>query len=103
MRIKYGLIRNDIYNEHAEPRLGGFAFNLSEHGIGIEGLRGLPPSANIRALLFTGDKTLKFEGKVIWSDLPTTDKHRMGIEFTGRSDSIKETYAKILFKNRFEF
>ena len=32
MRIKYGLIRNNIYQEHTEPRLGGFAINLSQGG-----------------------------------------------------------------------
>lgn len=103
MRIKYGLIKNNIYDEHAEPKLGGFAFNLSENGIGIEGLRGLPPASNIQALLFTGDKTLRFEGRVMWSDLPTADKCRMGIEFTGRSDPIKTMYTKTSFKNRFGF
>ncbi len=103
MRIKYGLIRNNIYDEHAEPRLGGFVFNLSENGIGIEGLRGLPPSSDIQALLFTGDKTLRLEGKVMWSDPPTADKCRMGIEITGRSDPIKEMYTKMLLKNRFGF
>lgn len=101
MRIKYGLIRNNIYKEHSEPRLGGFAINLSQDGIGIEGLRGLPPESKIRASLFTGDTTLKFEGKVKWSDMNDKDKCKMGIEFTGRSDKIKEMYTKTLFKNRF--
>ena len=101
MRIKYGLIRNNIYQEHSEPKLGGFVINLSQDGIGIEGLRGLPPDSRIRASLFTGDKTLKFEGRVKWSDMNDKDKCKMGIEFTGRSDKIKEMYTKTLFKNRF--
>ena len=101
MRIKYGLIRNNIYQEHSEPRLGGFVINLSQDGIGIEGLRGLPPDSRIRASLFTGDKTIKFEGRVKWSDMNNKDKCKMGIEFTGRSDKIKEMYTKTLFKNRF--
>jgi hypothetical protein len=101
MRIKYGLIRNNLYDEHAEPKLGGFVYNLSENGIGIEGLRGLPQSADIHVLLFTGDKTLRLEGKVKWSDIPGKDKCRMGVEFTGHADSIKKMYTKTLFKNRF--
>lgn len=101
MRIKYGLIRNNIYQEHSEPRLGGFVFNLSHDGIGIEGLRGLPPDSRIRASLFTGDKTLKFEGRVKWSDINSKDKCKMGIEITGRSNKIKEMYTRTLFKNRF--
>lgn len=101
MRIKYGLIRNNIYKEHSEPRLGGFVINLSQDGIGIEGLRGLPPDSRIRASLFTGDKTLKFEGRVKWSDINSKDKCKMGIEITGRSGKIKEMYTRTLFKNRF--
>jgi PilZ domain len=101
MRIKYGLIRNNIYLEHSEPRLGGFVVNLSQNGIGIEGLKGLPPESRIRANLFTGEKTLKFEGRVKWSDINSKDKCKMGIEFTGRSDKIMEMYTRTLFKNRF--
>ena len=101
MRIKYGLIRNNIYKEHSEPKLGGFAVNLSKNGIGIEGLRGLPPDARIRGRLFTGDATLKFEGRVKWSVMNNNDKCKMGIEITGGTDKIKEIYTKTLFKNRF--
>ncbi len=101
MRIKYGLIRNNIYQEHSEPRLGGFVVNLSQNGIGIEGLKGLPPESRIWANLFTGDKTLKFEGRVKWSDINSKDKCKMGIEVTGRSDKIMEMYTRTLFKNRF--
>ena len=101
MRIKYGLVKNDIYKEHSEPRLGGHVVNLSQDGLGIEGLKALPPDSIIRASLYTGDKTLKFEGKVKWSEYDNKDKCKMGIEFTGRSDKIKEIYTRTLFKNRF--
>lgn len=100
-RIKYGLIRNNIYKEHSEPRLGGFVINLSHGGMAIEGLKALPPEALIRGNLFTGDNTYKFEGKVKWSDMKANDKCKMGIEFTGRADKINELYTKTVFKNRF--
>ena len=101
MRVKYGLIRNNIYTEHSEPRLGGFVKNLSQNGVGIEGLKALPLDSIVRASIFTGEKTIKFEGKVKWSELNSKDKCEMGIEFTGRYDKIKEMYTRTLFKNRF--
>lgn len=101
MRIKYGLIRNNMYKEHSEPRLGGHVVNLSQDGIGIEGLKALPQDSVIRASLYTDEKTLKFEGKVKWSEPDNKEKCKMGIEFTGRSEKIKEMYMRTLFKNRF--
>ncbi len=85
-KVKYG---------SSAPTLGGYSFNLSEGGIGINAYRVFPPQSKITIFLFMGDETIRLEGIVKWVSptLPGT-RSSMGIKFTSRTDGIKSVYQQ---------
>ncbi|MAU02214.1 MAG: hypothetical protein CL608_34180 [Anaerolineaceae bacterium] len=98
-KLKYGLLSSRGVDENDNLRFTGFTFNLSEHGVGLEGNKGFPPNFRIRATLFTGEETLKFEGTIRWLYHTHSEKWFMGIEITSQTDELKKIYA-LLFQTR---
>ena len=91
-KLKYELLDYTSSSDSRILKFSGFTFNISEHGIGIEGSRGFPPNFKIRASLYTGDQTLKFEGTIKWLYHSNLEKWYMGIEITSRKEEIKKIY-----------
>ncbi|MCL4243560.1 MAG: hypothetical protein KJ002_00245 [Candidatus Dadabacteria bacterium] len=98
-KLKYGLLGGRGMDEGDNLKFTGFTFNLSEHGIGLEGSKGFPPNFRIRAALFTGEDTLKFEGTIRWLYHTHSEKWFMGIEITSHPDELKKIYS-LLFRTR---
>ncbi len=102
-KLKYGMLNNQTTGDSDALKFSGFTFNVSEHGIGIEGKQGFPPKFKIQASLFTGEKTLRFEGIIKWLHRSDTGKWYMGIEVTSRMDSIREIYSNLTLTSGLEF
>jgi hypothetical protein len=95
MRLKYSLL-NSKSSEDSEMHLfSGSTFNISEHGIGMEGTKGFPPNFKIHATLFTGAKVINFEGTIKWLYHSNSEKWYMGVEISSRRDELKEIYATL--------
>ena len=95
MRLKYSLL-NSKSSEDSEMHLfSGSTFNISEHGIGMEGTKGFPPNFKIYATLYTGAKVINFEGTIKWLYHSNSEKWYMGVEILSRRDELKEIYATL--------
>ena len=94
-KLKYGLLNGKGRDGEDLFRFNGFTFNISEHGIGMEGSKGFPPNFKIEASLFTGEKTIRFEGTIKWLYHSNSEKWYMGIEVTSRMNDIREIYSII--------
>ena len=95
MRLKYSLL-NSKNSEDSEMHLfSGSTFNISVHGIGMEGTKGFPPNFKIYATLFTGAKAINFEGTIKWLYHSNSEKWYMGVEISSRRDELKEIYATL--------
>ena len=92
-KLKYGLLGGRSIDGADNLKFSGFTFNLSEHGIGLEGNKGFPPNFKILAALFTGEETLKFEGTIRWLYHTHSEKWFMGIEITSHPDELKKIYS----------
>jgi len=93
-KLRYGLLRSRVKTDPNELVLTGTTFNLSANGVGIECSRGFPPSAKIQAYLYTGERTIRFEGTVKWSYPSQPEKlWRMGIEFNSRKNILNKVYT----------
>jgi hypothetical protein len=92
-KLKYGLLGGRSMDGGDNLKFSGFTFNLSEHGIGLEGNKGFPPNFRIHATLFTGENTLKFEGTIRWLYHTHSEKWFMGIEITSHADELKKIYS----------
>lgn len=101
-KLKYGPLNNNSTVHSSSLKFDGFTFNISEHGIGIEGKRGIPPTFRIQASLFTGEKTLRFEGIIKWLHRSKVGKWYMGIEVTSRMDTIREIYSHLILTSGVE-
>ena len=95
MRLKYSLININSGEENDAHLFSGFTFNISEHGIGMEGTKGFPPNFKINATLYTGAKTINFEGIIKWLYHSNSEKWYMGIEISSRRDELKEIYTAL--------
>lgn len=92
-KLKYGLLNGRSRKGDESLVFSGSTFNISEHGIGMEGTKGFPPNFKIEAVLFTGDKTIKFEGTIKWLYHSNSEKWYMGIEVSSRRDDLHEIYS----------
>ncbi|GEM_PF-2013669 len=92
-KIKYGLLSGGSRKGDENLVFSGSTFNISEHGIGMEGTKGFPPNFRIEGSLFTGDKTVKFEGTIKWLYHSNSEKWYMGIEVSSRKDELQEIYS----------
>jgi len=95
MRLKYSLLNSDTGGNGELHLFSGSTFNISEHGIGIEGTKGFPPNFKIHATLFTGTKAIKFEGTIRWLYHSNAEKWYMGVEISSRRDELKEIYTSL--------
>lgn len=92
-KIKYGLLNGKRSDRDENLMFSGATFNISEHGIGMEGTKGFPPNFKIEASLFTGEKTIRFEGTIKWLYHSNSEKWYMGIEISSRRDDLHEIYS----------
>ena len=92
-KLKYGLINGKSRDGEDTFKFNGFTFNISEHGIGMQGSKGFPPNFRIEASLFTGERTIRFEGTIKWLYHSNSEKWYMGIEVTSKMNDIKEIYS----------
>ena len=53
-KLKYGLLNGKGRDGEDLFRFNGFTFNISEHGIGMEGSKGFPPQFQNRGKLIHG-------------------------------------------------
>ena len=92
IKLKYGLLNG----KNGEDLIfNGTTFNISEHGIGMEGTKGFPPNFKIEASLFTGEKTVKFEGIIKWLYHSNSEKWYMGVEVSSRKDALQDIYSML--------
>ena len=94
-RLKYSLLDGNSRDDNEIHLFSGSTFNISEHGIGMEGTKGFPPNFKIQATLFTGEKTIKFEGTIKWLYHSNSEKWYMGIEVSSRRDELMEIYSAL--------
>jgi len=92
-KLKYGLLNGKGGEIDEKHIFNGTTFNISEDGIGMEGTKGFPPNFRIGASLFTGEKTVKFEGTIKWLYHSNSEKWYMGIEVSSRKDELQEIYS----------
>jgi hypothetical protein len=92
-KLKYGLLNGKSRDGDDPFKFNGFTFNISEHGIGMQGNKGFPPNFKIEASLFTGERTIRFEGTIKWLYHSNSEKWYMGIEVTSKINDIKEIYS----------
>jgi hypothetical protein len=92
-KIKYGLLNGKRNDRDENLVFSGSTFNISEHGIGMEGTKGFPPNFKIEASLFTGEKTIRFEGTIKWLYHSNSEKWYMGIEISSRRDDLHKIYS----------
>jgi hypothetical protein len=95
MRLKYSLLNSKSSEDREMHLFSGATFNISEHGIGMEGTKGFPPNFKIHATLFTGAKAINFEGTIKWLYHSNSEKWYMGVEISSRRDELKEIYAAL--------
>lgn len=95
MRLKYSLLNNRTGGNEGMHLFSGSTFNISEHGIGMEGTKGFPPNFKIHATLFTGSKAINFEGTIKWLYHSNSDKWYMGIEVSSRRDELQKIYTTL--------
>lgn len=95
MRLKYSLLNSKSGDDNRMHLFSGSTFNISEHGIGMEGTKGFPPNFKIQATLFTGAKAINFEGTIKWLYHSNSEKWYMGVEISSRRDELKEIYAAL--------
>lgn len=95
MRLKYSLLDGNTGGDNDKHLFSGSTFNISEHGIGIEGTKGFPPNFKIHATLFTGAKVIKIEGTIRWLFHSNSEKWYMGVEVSSRRDELKEIYTTL--------
>lgn len=91
--LRYGLLTGKNRESDEKLIFHGSTFNISEHGIGMEGTKGFPPNFKIEAKLFTGEKTVKFEGTIKWLYHSNSEKWYMGIEISSRKSELGEIYS----------
>ena len=94
-KLKYGLLNGKTGKGDENLFFQGVTFNISEHGIGMEGTKGFPPNFKIEGILFAGEKTIRFEGTIRWLYHSNSEKWYMGIEVSGRREEINEIYSAI--------
>jgi hypothetical protein len=100
-KLKYGLINGKSRDGEDTFKFNGFTLNISEHGIGMQGSKGFPPNFKIEASLFTGERTIRFEGTIKWLYHSNSEKWYMGIEITSKMNDIKDIYS--IFSNTSDF
>jgi len=101
MRLKYSLLNSKSDEDNEMHLFSGSTFNISEHGIGMEGTKGFPPNFKILATLFTGKKVIKFEGTIRWLYHSNSEKWYMGVEVSSRRDELKELYTSLSLTSDF--
>jgi hypothetical protein len=101
-KIKYGLLNGRSRKGDENLLFSGSTFNISEHGIGMEGTKGFPPNFKIEASLFTGEKTIRFEGTIKWLYHSNSEKWYMGIEISSRRDDLRKIYTILSETSGFE-
>lgn len=92
-RLKYGLLNGKTRDGEDTFKFNGFTFNISEHGIGMQGNKGFPPNFKIEVSLFTGERMIRFEGTIKWLYHSNSEKWYMGIEVTSKINDIREIYS----------
>jgi len=102
MRLKYCLISSNSDGDKDMNLFTGSTFNISEHGIGMEGTKGFPPNFKIHATLFTGSKAIKFEGTIKWLYHSNSEKWYMGVEISNRKDELKKIYTALSLTSNLE-
>ncbi len=79
-----------------DPTFTGYTFDLSENGIGIKVKKMFPPKSVIVGDIYIGKKVVRVEGTVKWESSRLHDSsYKMGINFTGNKDKIRELYKVI--------
>jgi hypothetical protein len=101
-KLKYGLLNGQTGQGDESIIFQGMTFNISEHGIGIEGTKGFPPNFKVEGILYAGEKTIRFEGTIRWLYHSNSEKWYMGIEVSSRGEEINEIYSTISRTGDFE-
>ena len=91
-KLKYGLLNGKAREGDENLIFKGTTFNISEHGIGMEGTKGFPPNFKVEGILFAGEKTIRFEGTIKWLYHSNSEKWYMGIEVSSRKEKFNEIY-----------
>lgn len=100
VKCRYGLKYESTESRAAHLIVNGRTFDLSDKGIGIEGIQGMPPDSRVDIVLYPGSEPLRIEAITKWFSPQAGNRNwRMGLEVTNPHNRISQIYRSLSKKH----